>query len=235
MDRLSVILIFLFMFACTVINGSTETEKITPNAEPKVKTISELDKSKIQVDTLDWVSDSLANELIVLYNRIQVSDSISQIDYKTEFFELFPSDFKSYRDLFGYIDSKAMPLSGGSGYKIVTLFYQIESIDKTKKYNKYLDIAYNGVWNADNERDFIIVHLLNSDPKGLCEILSLRSDKEIKSIIKFAYDGPHPDDPITMKYFESTLDSVNKYNSRVAVLMKETYDSLLKNSCGHGH
>ncbi|MFB6320811.1 hypothetical protein [Saccharicrinis sp. FJH54] len=205
------------------------TLNITENIDSSPKEIPDPFADK----KLELTDDSTANLIINQYNKLISADSSNLDSLELEFFNSFPDSFDEYYKLFGYKDDHAMPLYGEMS--IIFKFYGLSNIDKVKLYNKYLDIAKNGHWEADAIQDFGIDDKLKNDTKIMCSVLSQRSDNEIKSILYFVYDGPHPEDPGALDDYNSTLSKVKTENVRIAKLMEETYNGLLKKVDGHGH
>ena len=236
MRQLNYIFILIAMFSC-----SGNENKKTTNQPPIKKEYTDsaslnsgIKEPTYVVTTIDTTSDPKANRLIRLYFKIQItSGSSEKAIFENQFFKEFPSDFESYRNLYGYIDGEPMPLYDKMEH--VMLFYKLTSIDKKILYNKYFDIAENGIWEADNIQDFVIGERLKTDTKEICDILSKRTDDEIKNILHFVYDGPHPDDPGAMEHYQQGLDSVQNIDKRIAGLMGVTYEDLLREMDGHGH
>jgi hypothetical protein len=238
MKHLLYLFIVVIFSSCAQQNDNkTSNSKTIVSVDQKYEqifdTLVTINKSD-EPEFLDYVDDSIANELISIYNHL-LADTLTRIEYEAELFYSFPSNFHDYKNLFGYVGKKPMPLYS-YGFEMVELFYSIESVDKVIRYNKYLDIAFDGVWNADCEQDFIIGDLLKTDTKDFCEEFSKRSDIEIKSILRFVYDGPHPYDPGALKHYTQALDSVKKIDTRIAELMELlTYADLLEENEEHGH
>jgi len=145
------------------------------------------------------------------------------------------------KKLFGHDDNKgAAPLYkyeielDSEVRSMIGFFYDLKHVDKEQHYNKCIDICIGGKWEGDNiGYGFGIGAKLEYDTKTIVLIIAKRTDKEIKSVFYFIYDGPHPEP--WGKYEEATYQKISHINSKVAELMKQAYEELLAADDGHGH
>lgn len=145
------------------------------------------------------------------------------------FLEAFPNSFGRMQDLYGFDDKDgSAPLySYEKGGKQINYFSNLESIDKKLYYNKYVNICIDGYWEGDNiSEGFGLKGKLYSDTQNVLEVLSKRSEEDIRSVFKFLFDGPYP---------SNRKDSYNKLYAKIkkaapsmAELLKEEYEKLLK-------
>jgi len=176
------------------------------------------------------------------YEKASNSTGEERAKYEQLFFDAFPSSFQEMLRFFGYDENKgAAPLynynielerEGKSS--VISFFYNLSHIDKEQHYNKYIDICIGGKWEADNiSEGFDIGAKLYYDTEAMTSVLSKRTDKEIESIFRFVFDGPHPDS--RKGSYEELYHKVKPINSRVAELMKQAYEQLLAEDDDHGH
>jgi hypothetical protein len=110
----------------------------------------------------------------------------------------------------------------------------LTSIDKKDYYTKYINICVNGNWKGDNIAEgFGLDNKLYRQTEDVIEVLKLRSEKEIRSVFRFLFDGPHPDN--RMESFKTIYDKLKSVDSSMAKLLKQEYEKLLAEDDGQGH
>ncbi|MBB6611936.1 hypothetical protein H7F15_12870 [Pontibacter sp. Tf4] len=109
------------------------------------------------------------------------------------YFNLFPSDFRTFERIFGYVEDKPGPLYEES-FDYISRFFELDKVSKKEKISKAINIGINGKWEAD-----AISHLQQTlEPLVLenvdltYQILKGKQQKEIESFFYFLFGGPHP-------------------------------------------
>ena len=152
-------------------------------------------------------------------------------------FYSFPNTFDGMMRLFGYDDvTQAAPLySMPFEDNLINYFGSIQTIPKDIYYNKYISICVNGYWDADNIREaFGFGKRLSGDTKAVCQVLSKRTDKEILSVFRFIFDGPHPKNDENALIYDDLSTKLKSQDSRLFGLLKTAFDKLLQEDDGHG-
>jgi hypothetical protein len=173
-------------------------------------------------DTLLNVEER-ATQLKRAYKRL--SYALYKAECDQEYFEAFPSTFLLFNHLFGYSDKDPFgessydfnsPLSDDA-QEYVAAFFSLDDIDKAKYASRIIDLSINGRWYADGVTYFQhgMTARVNEDLGLFCQLLSKRSDGEIKSFWYFYFDGPHP-----IERLPEELQKVRKLGPRVFSLMQ---------------
>ena len=171
------------------------------------------------------------------YNKATDSIGNEKAKYEKLFFEAFPTSFTRMKELYGFDDKKGeAPLYNYPvGENHISLFYKLKYVDTIEYYNKYIDICIDGKWEADNiSEGFGIKGKLYYDTKKMLDVLSKRTENEIRSVFCFVFDSPHPEDSGSKEFYEELYAKVKTVNPSMAELMKQEYDRLLKESVTHG-
>jgi hypothetical protein len=112
----------------------------------------------------------------------------------------------------------------------------LESIPDSTYYDKYVRINIDGIWEADNIGEaFDFANRLVKDTKNSCKVLSTFSDKEIKSVFRFIFDGPHPKNKMNEGTYEDLKLKIDGQNKLLSQLLTEPYEELMAEDDGHGH
>jgi hypothetical protein len=192
----------------------------------KINPIVKLDCSSFKFNDLKQQADTLLkytnkNELIT----------------DEKFFCAFPNSFLEMQNIFGFSPDigAAILYDYPNGEKVIEYFAKLNSISKEIYYNKYINICIDGVWEADNIVEaFGFADRLKNDTKAACIALSKRSNKEIKSVFHFIFDGPHPNNTHNEKIYNELLIILLKQNTKLAKLLKESYNKVMPEDDGHG-
>jgi hypothetical protein len=183
-----------------------------------------------------------ADKLILVKHQLESAEK--------EFFEAFPSSFAEFNALFGYPEqwevaervaddplllevlsvseeNKAYQLLGSYLYA----FFNLRTIDRNALYNRIIDIASEGKWEADlvsyfraNQRDVVLDNL-----KHFCTLLAERNDQVIQGFWFFYFDGHHPP-----KQIPEELRKVKEMDTRIYQLMEAALKEAQKGAC-QGH
>jgi len=147
------------------------------------------------------------------------------------FFDAFPNSFKNMQDVFGFdnIKGKAPLYDYKTGGTIIIFFSKLTSIDKDDYYNKYINICINGVWKGDNiANGFGFYNKLYDSPLEVLTVLRQRNNTEIRSVFRFLFDGPRPEN--MRKSYENLYSKLKSIDIKIADLLKQEYNKLLVES-----
>ncbi|HAF28642.1 MAG TPA: hypothetical protein DCG75_06300 [Bacteroidales bacterium] len=163
-----------------------------------------------------------AEQLKKSYQKLSSSPYTAK--YQQEYFEAFPNAFLLFNKLFGYSDKEPLgePTSDfnsplyNEAYLYVEAFFKLTGIEKTLYYNRIINISINGRWYADGVSHFQhgMKEKVKADINVFCELLSKRSEKEIKSFWYFYFDSPHP-----IKEIPEELQKIKEIDSKIFPLM----------------
>ena len=220
------------------------TPKIEISKEETIKT--ETKKPQIKLDyslkaeELKTLKDS-ANYLEHYFNQFADSkDSLSEI----LFFKMFPNKFRDFYKLYGYINtddvSSRLPLhqEPSSLYGTIYKFYEPINVPKEDYFKKFVDIAINGKWEADNISMFqtTLHKKWNSDFVLFDKILRTKTDKEIESFWVFFFDGPHLDQYSSrFKRYNAILEQLKTIDPDMIPLVEQAYAFVKEDWGDHGH
>jgi hypothetical protein len=147
------------------------------------------------------------------------------------FFEAFPNSFINMQEVFGFDEEKGeAPLYHyETGGKLINSFNNLSSIDKDDYYNKYINICIDGVWEGDNiAYGFGIYNKLYDFPEDVLRVLRQRTDEEIRSVLHFLFDGPHPKN--MKESYEKMYSRIKPIDVKVSDLLEQEYNKLLVES-----
>jgi hypothetical protein len=227
------------------------TETPTEIETTKIEKKNEKGEKAESLDCTDFDFNSAeqqADSLLAFMEKATGSSSMDRIRWEQKFFCAFPNSFKSMQSLFGY-DNKngAAPLysTGNETYSytdrhimsdVIGFFSELKSIPDSAYYKKYIRINIDGHWEADNINEaFGFYFQLISDTDDACKTLSTFSDREIKSVFRFIFDGPHPKNDYNEKLYKNLKIKIDSQNKRLSGLLTETYEKLMAEDDGHGH
>jgi len=179
-----------------------------------------------------------ADSLVAFMNRAQKSSSNVKQDLEKKFFCAFPNSFEEMKEVFGYDDVKGeAPLYNYPiGENMIGFFSKLESIPDSIYFDKYIRININGTWEADNIREaFGFGSKLYFESEKACKFLSYFSDKEIESVFKFIFDGPHPKNEYNEGLYEEIKPKIERQNTKLGQLFTKVYMKLMEEDDGHGH
>lgn len=212
------------------INGDitkSVSKDLRPDANDVLQSTSSV--STLQKDTSQM---NKVEKLKWLHDRTVELDGKERIVFENLFLGEFPNSFREYRQLYGYdMDTGAAPLYSNMNH--VMLFASLKNVDKRTYYNKYLNISVDGVWEADNMQDFGVYRYMITDPETMLSVMGTRNDEQILSIMRFVFDGPHPDN--YQEQIDTLISIIRPYNERVADLTIKSYQQLISEHDGHGH
>lgn len=160
------------------------------------------------------------------YNDVKPNKTNS--DMELLYFEIFPNNFESFSELFGYRTSKSGEPTLGRLYenseKHINFLFSM-NISKRILIEKTIAISIGGRWQADGVNYFQhnLHSLLHDHTTTFIDELARHSDEEIISFWIFCFDGYNPSTKIP-----EALDEKIKENSRVYALMKEGFTKCSK-------
>ncbi|MDP4206499.1 MAG: hypothetical protein Q8859_10960 [Bacteroidota bacterium] len=164
------------------------------------------------------------------YNKSHGKDSI---EYQKLFFAAFPSDFSTFNSIYGYSDKKGpMPLYD-TYEENISFLCKLDAIYSTKEYyNKLIILGINGQWDADAVeylQECILSHI-NENPDLTIALLKQHNTKEIRSFLRFLFDGPHPDNKYVKRDYNVLYKKIKLMDPLMANLLREEYLKLVKNA-----
>jgi len=258
MNRLLIILTLIALTSCGQSNksdNSKQTDKLieisteieTTNTNQKIE--KEEKAKSLECTDFDFSSaEQQADSILAFMKKATDSSLKNRIIWEQKFFCAFPNSFKSMQSIFGYDDNNgAAPLysTGNETYSyadrhimsdVIGFFSELNSIPDSAYYDKYIRINIDGYWEADNINEaFGFYYRLINDTEDACKILSTFSDKEIKSVFRFIFDGPHPKNDYNEKLYENLKPKIDSQNKRLSRLLMESYEKLMAEDDGHGH
>lgn len=248
MNRLLIISTLIVLTSCgqtTKSDNAKLTDKLTetpteieiPNTDQK----TEKEEITESLDCPDFDFNSAeqqADSLLAFMEKATDSSLTNRIKWEQKFFCAFPNSFKGMQAVFGYDNENgAAPLYDyPKGANVIQYFSQLESIPDSTYYDKYVRINIDGIWEADNIREaFGFANRIMKDTEKACNVLSNFSDKEIKSVFRFIFDGPHPKNEYNEKLYKSLKPEIDSQNKRLSRLLTESYNKLMAEDDGHGH
>lgn len=178
-------------------------------------------------------SNPKADTLLLKYKQyLAERNTQTQLEY----IKAFPSSFKEMRATFGFdTETGAAPhydhiRAGG----MIKEFSDIQPEDKNVYYNKYIDICVDAIWEADNiVKGFEIYKQLIKNPSEIYPIFNQRTDKEIMSVFRFIFDGPHPNHDANKRLHKQILNSIPSEFQRMKKLLNSSFEKLLSEDHDH--
>jgi hypothetical protein len=148
------------------------------------------------------------------------------------FLENFPGKFKDFKAIFGWDDKVNGPnplYTGANEY--VDYFFQLASQEKYVSYkNKIVDIALNGIWEADAVGYFQVkLHDITETDKDFVLLLKKLKKKDADSFWRFYFDK---EQSIYSPKLESVLDESMKAQSML-VFKKIQGERRIENTTDH--
>lgn len=248
MNRLLIISTLIVFTSCgqsTKSDNAKQTDKLTETTTEieSVETDQKTEKKEISKNVdctyFDFKSaEQQADSILAFMEKSTDSSSANRISWEQKFFCAFPNSFKEMQAVFGYDNENgAAPLYVyPKGENVIQYFSQLESIPDSIYYDKYIRINIYGIWEADNIREaFGFANKLLKDTKNACTVLSSFSDKEIKSVFRFIFDGPHPKNEYNVELYKKLKPEIDSHNERLSRLLTESYEKLMAEDDGHGH
>lgn len=189
-----------------------------------------------------------ADSLTSFLKKAVQSDLVAQEKWEQNFFCAFPNSFKGMQSIFGYDSGNgAGPLYSIENEtfsytnrhimsNMIGFFSELKSLPDSAYYAKYIRINIDGHWEADNISEAFGLHYrLISDTQAACTTLATFSDKEIRSVFRFIFDGPHPKNERNEKIFETLKPKIDSQNKRLGNLLYEAYAIMMAEEDNHGH
>ncbi len=209
--------------------STTEIQTSKTNRETEIENVSYTD---INFNSAKQQADSI----LAFMKKAKNSSSTNRIKWEQKFFCAFPNSFKGMKIIFGYDNENgAAPLYDyPKGANIIQYFSQMESIPDSIYYNKYVKINIDGIWESDNITEaFNFANRLTKNTQSACKVLSTFSDREIKSVFRFVFDGPHPKNKYNKKLYKNLKPKIENHNKRLSRLLTESYEKIMNEGDGH--
>jgi hypothetical protein len=150
------------------------------------------------------------------------------------FFNLFPSTFEKFDSIFGYQENQKGPLYDMYQQYIYLFFEAQNHINESVYYNKLIQIAKDGIWDADANSLFrlCIVNLVindstNHQKNSFLETLSTYSETDISNFWRFYFEDLYPD--CYGEKYKRTVSVLQGYE-RLILIMEKRYKTICKNS-----
>lgn len=183
---------------------------------------------KDQVDSLTSIKQFLEKENLSCEDKNR---------YRSLYYKSFPSTFNRFNAIFGYTDfpdgnGKANPLYYES-MEYIDLFAEIFSQKHVLYWSRLISLSCGAHWDADavNILQDYIQTTVKENVKDFCNLLSNYNDKVISDFWYFHFDGPHPEK--YEKDYETLYLKIEGIDTKVAHLMKLSYDKILSEHDGH--
>jgi hypothetical protein len=242
MTRLLFLTKLIILTACSPSNKTENSEQAENQniTTSQVETIKVIKKSK-PVNCTDFDFHSAvqqADSLLLFLDKAKNSCSANKIKWEQKFFCAFPNSFKKMRAVFGYDDEfGAAPLYDHPvGENVIQYFSNLESISDAAYYDKYVRINIDGTWETDNIREaFYFANRLTTETENVCKVLSSFSDKEIKSVFQFIFDGPHPKNDYNDNLYKNLYPAIDSQDKRLSRLLTDSYKKIMAEDEGHEH
>jgi len=183
-----------------------------------VKTL--LDQYTKVEERTDLLADGPLETLTQYYEEALNCTGKQRAKYERRFFKAFPSTFAEMKALYGFQQDEILQ-------RACSFFFILEHIDKTSYYNKCIDLCIERPWNLDFGLSGKMIYILVHDTKKMISLLAKRRDKEIKSVFRFLFDGPHPNNEFNEANYNKLYVTIKTINSRIAQLIKEVYEQIL--------
>jgi len=174
-----------------------------------------------------------AKKLTDYFAKVHGQDSAK---YQKLFFTAFPDNFTDLNGVYGFnsnINDTAYhgaPLYDGQEH--IFFLFELTTIPEKDFYQKILNIAIGGHWDADAVNYF--QHGLDNkvlqNPKLTIDLLKVKSDSEIKSFFFFFFHGIHP----RYENIPGELHTMKIYDSRIYKLLEQGFKEAISKS-GHEH
>ena len=257
MNNLLILSTLILLTSCgqTAKSGNAKADRsIDTSADIEISKTDQKTAREEAAESIDCIGlvfnspEQRADSLLVFMEKAINSSLADRIKWEQKFFCAFPTSFKDMQSLFGYDDENgAAPLylRGNETYSyadrhimndVIGFFSGLELIPDSIYYDKYVRINIDGYWEADHIQEaFGFSYRLMSDTKDACKALSTFSDKEIKSVFRFIFDGPHPKNDSNENLYESLKTKIGSQDNRLSLLLTESYEELMAEDDGHGH
>lgn len=228
---------YLFVLLLLTLISCKKAGSVNPSAVQSKYSTSE-SESKWRFDSSSYQFNDEKERADTLKKYVALALTVSDKTYCDRvIFYSFPSSFEGMLKLFGFDKvTKGAPLyTWPIGQNVIKYFGSIQSIPKDVYYEKYINICVGGYWEADNiQQAFGFHNRLSDDAKSVCPVLLKRSDKEILSVFRFIFDGPHPKNEDNVLKYNSLLEKLKECDARLSELLSIAYQDVLRQDDGHG-
>ncbi len=176
-----------------------------------------------QVNTKSMISSSDALNLAHKYALIS-SDSAS---FRKLFFKLFPDNFESFNQLYGYKDSSEIKPLYNNYFKHISFLYAQKSIiPDTIFYMKIIRIGVDAKWDADAINLFqdLLFESIHANPTLTLFVLNQFNKKQIKNFCRYILDGANLSDQMVHKKYLVLLDDFADDKHIAHILHEQFYE-----------
>jgi len=193
------ILAFSIFFSCKNEKSNKIGKKTIPN--DRISKSAEIfqDNTISKLDSLKFYFKKIST------NQVSVKDFKKYNEY-------FPSNFDEFVSYFGFDDKKGikMPLYDNAN-EYIELLFSNKNIEMNYRYNKVINIAKNGKWEADAVNYFKhqIINIFNTNAANFINVLSKKDLQTQTSFWFFYFDSPHPPKKISKKLLLLLNDDEN--------------------------
>lgn len=174
-----------------------------------------------------------ADTLRLLYKRIHNASQKNK--YRKYFFNYFPSDFNTFKALYGHNSESGPNILYYQSVKHINTLYGLDNIEKKEFARKVIKIAIEGK-KCDDDAEFYFQRGLQqkyaNNVKLYSKLLSEYSTNDIFNFWYFYFDGPHPEN--LKDDYEKLNSKVREINVEIANIMTNAYEKLLSEYDGHG-
>jgi hypothetical protein len=120
------------------------------------------------------------------------------------------------------------------GSDVIGFFSELKSIPDSVFYEKYTRINIDGKWQADNIIEAFGFHhrIINNSETG-CKTLINFTDKELRSVFRFIFDGPHPKNEYNKRKYKKLKLEIKSQDNRLSQLLTESYEKLMAEDHRH--
>jgi hypothetical protein len=240
MNKLVIIVILFVLASCGQSTKSDKEQiKLTEIETAETKYESGIERKSVNFECSDF-SFSTAREqsdsLLVFMERAKSLNSINRQIWEHKFFCAFPGSFERMQAVFGYDSEKGAAPLYEKGQNVIQYFINLESIPDSIYFGKCVRINIDGVWEADNIAEaFGFSHRLLKNTDNACKALSKFSYKEIESVFRFIFDGPHPKNDYNENLYKNLITKIDIQDNRLSRLLTQAYENLMAEDNGHGH
>lgn len=173
---------------------------------------------------------SLEQRVILLQERYKISDSSSNHVYDSIYFCAFPNSFAEMEYMFGYTESHHGALNN-DGQFYIDHFVEMKHPNEAEFYRKYIRLSVEGVWQGDHIRKaFGVAEVLLKNPEAICPYFNELSDAELRSVFRFMFDGPHPNEESIAWHQEHFISVFGDYRQRFEPILLQAIKDVYKNA-----
>ena len=174
-----------------------------------------------------------AKKLTDYFSKVHGPDSVK---YQKLFFAAFPDNFTDLNGVYGYNSNMEDTAYHGAplydGHEHIFFFFTLTTIPEKDFYQKIINIAIGGHWDADAVNYFQrgLQTKVLQNPKLTFDLLEPKSDTEIKSFFFFFFHAIHP----RYENIPGELQTLETYDRRIYKMLEQGFKEAISKS-GHEH